>query len=1168
MKASFVHLHVHTQYSLLDGAIRIEELCRKAQEFGMPAIAVTDHGNMFGAVDFYQQALKFKIKPIIGCELYVAPLSRHDKTTHHGLDNANHLVVLAKDMTGYQNLVRLTSIGYLEGFYYRPRVDKEVLRKYHDGLIGLSACLHGEIAGKLLHGRVEEAEEAAREYGDIFGPGNFYLEIMENGLAEQKTVNRQLIDLGRKLNIGVAATNDCHYLTREAAEAHDVLLCIQMGKTIEDKDRMKFSTDQLYLKSPKEMEEAFKDIPEALENTLRIAESCQIEFDFGKFFLPNVEIENTAETLDDQLKAGAEKGFTLLLPVILRDAPPETHDEIRTKYRERLYHELEIIKNMGFAGYFLIVSDFVMYAKNKKIPVGPGRGSAAGSLVAYCLGITDIDPIRYDLFFERFLNPDRISMPDIDIDFCPDGREEIIQYVKEKYGKDKVAQIITFGKMQAKAVIRDVGRVIGMPYGEVDRIAKLIPERLNVTLNDALQEEPRLDEEAKRSPDVARLLTLAKSLEGLNRHASTHAAGVVVSDIPLIERVPLYKNPKYMDDVITQFSMNDLQTVGLTKFDFLGLKTLTVIENVIQSVKEDFKIDINFSVLDLKDKQTYQLLSKGDTDGVFQLESAGMKDILVNMKPDCIEEVIALIALYRPGPMAMVPEFISRKQGKTRISYEIPELKSILEETYGVILYQEQVMQIAVTVGGYSMSEADTLRKVMSKKQAAAMEKEKPKFLAGAEGKKISEAKARKIWEKMETFAEYGFNKSHSTAYAMISYQTAYLKAHYPAYFMAALLTSEKDNRDKIIRYINDCKEMGIAVLPPDINQSRKIFRASGMSIRFGLAGIKHIGEGAIESIIECREKHGYFQSFEDFCRKTDLQKINKRAIESLIKSGCFDSIEGDRIHLLANYDHILAQAQKKNKDLSNGQISFFDAIPEAPPLEDKKQIIQEILLPDDNVKTPGASEKQQILLDYEKEVLGFYVTGHPLEKISAALKDKNVSFSRDLQNYREKDTVVLAGVVLNIKEMKTKKKDTMAHIQFEDLKGAFTAICFSDLYQKTYSLTHTDIPLIIKGFVDTQDEEVKIIAQDICDAEVFLQGFDENTSIHIYIDFRANAKEDMLLLKETLENYPGSHPTFLHLREKANDTIVALETRHQLSPDLVSSIKQRISNCSVEYIN
>ena len=920
----FIHLHVHTQYSLLDGAIRIKDLLAQAKRYEMPAIAVTDHGNMYGAIDFYQQAQKAGIKPIIGCELYVAPQSRHDKSSGYSGDNANHLVVLAQDAIGYQNLVKLTSIGYLEGFYYRPRIDKEVLLKHRAGLIGMSACLHGEIAAKLLKGNVESAEEAARQYRDIFGPDNFYIEIMQNGLAEQDLVNGRLVALAKKLGLHLVATNDCHYLSREDAEAHEILLCIQTGKTIHDGDRMKFSTDQLYLRSPEEMANLFQDIPEAIENTTIIAERCNVSLDLGKFILPNFELDEADKTLDDHLTEKAEQGLACLFPFILKNALADEKESICTRYQERLHHELNIIKNMGFAGYFLIVADFVNYAKKRNIPVGPGRGSAAGSLVAYSLGITNIDPIAYDLFFERFLNPDRISMPDIDIDFCPEGRDEIIHYVKEKYGPDKVAQIITFGKMQARAVIRDVGRVIGMPYGEVDRIAKLVPEGVNVTLEGALEAEPRLNEEIAKSPDVGRLIKLARSLEGLNRHASTHAAGVVVSDVPLVERVPLYKNPKDENDVVTQFSMNDLQSVGLTKFDFLGLKTLTVINDVLQALKEDKQIDLDMNDLPLTDNLTYQLLSRGDTDGIFQLESTGMKNILLDMRPDCIGDVIALIALYRPGPMAMVPEFIKRKQGNTKITYEIVQLKDILQETYGVILYQEQVMQIAVMVGGYSMSEADTLRKVMSKKNAVAMEKERPKFLAGAVKNNIPENKAQKIWEKMETFAEYGFNKSHSTAYAMISYQTAYLKSHYPAYFMAALLTSEKDNRDKIIKYINDCREMRIAVLPPDINESRKIFRAYENSIRFGLAAVKNVGEGAIESIIDERTARGLFKTFEDFCCRVDMRKVNKRVIESLIKCGAFDAIEGNRIDLLSIYEDTLSYAQKRNKDLTNGQISFF----------------------------------------------------------------------------------------------------------------------------------------------------------------------------------------------------------------------------------------------------
>jgi len=1166
---NFVHLHVHTQYSLLDGAIRISDLFAKAKEYGMPAIAITDHGNMYGAIDFYQQAQKNGIKPIIGCELYIAPQSRFEKTAGYSGDNANHLVVLAKDLTGYQNLIKLTSIGYLEGFYYRPRIDKEVLRQNHEGLIGLSACLHGEISSKLLKGRRQAAEDAAREYQEIFGPDNFYIEIMENGLAEQDSVNHELIDISKKLNINLVATNDCHYLMKENAEAHEILLCIQTGKTINDNDRMKFSTNQLYLRSPEEMTQIFDKLPEAIENTSRIAERCNVKLELGKFFLPNFEIKDSDETLDERLTKEAEKGLAKLFPLILKQAKNESEQgALRSQYLERLYHELNIIKNMGFAGYFLIVSDFVRYAKEHDIPVGPGRGSAAGSLVAYALEITNIDPIKYCLFFERFLNPDRISMPDIDIDFCPEGRDDIIRYVKNKYGSDKVAQIITFGKMQARAVIRDVGRVIGMPYGEVDRIAKLIPEVLNMTLEGALKSEPRLTEEMNKSPEVRRLIDLAKALEGLNRHASTHAAGVVVSDVPLVERVPLYKNPKDNEDIVTQFSMNDLQTVGLTKFDFLGLKTLTVINDVIQAIKEDFQIDLDVNALSLDDPLTYQLLTKGDTDGIFQLESSGMKDILVNIKPDCIEDVIALIALYRPGPMSMVPDFISRKQGKTKITYEIPQLKEILEETYGVILYQEQVMQIAVNVGGYSMSEADTLRKVMSKKKASDMEKEKPKFLAGAVQKNIPEAKAQKIWEKMETFAEYGFNKSHSTAYAMVSYQTAYLKAHYPAYFMAALLTSEKDNRDKIIKYINDCKEMGISVLPPDINQSRKIFRAKENSIRFGLAAVKNVGEGAIESIIEARTAQGEFKSFEDFCRRIDTRKVNKRVIESLIKCGGFDSIEGNRIQLLSTYEDVLSQSQKRNKDISNGQASLFDSLGGdfcSDDMSTESANHDHLVIDADH-----AEADQQVLLAYEKETLGFYITGHPLAKYLDRLSNhsSHISFSSDLGAIKDKRDILICGIVVNIKEMKTKKKDTMAYIQMEDMKGTFTAICFSDAYMKCYSLVHSDKPLIVKGYADSQDEEIKVIANEVVDLDDFLQGYTKESTIHIYFKQACQTSRDVNLLKDILFAYPGPNEAFIHLLNHKTDTVISLGGKYRICQELEDNINRMITDICVKYIN
>jgi DNA polymerase-3 subunit alpha len=917
-QADFVHLHVHTQYSLLDGAIRLDDLLKKAKEFGMSAIAMTDHGNMFGAVNFYQQALKLGIKPLIGCELYVAPKSRFDKNSNHAGESARHLLVLVKDMQGYKNLMKLTTAGYLEGFYYKPRIDKEILKQHHEGLIGLSACLHGEIPGYLQRGDRDAARQAALEYSAIFGPENFFLEIMANGLPEQDVVNEGLQELSRELSLPLAATNDCHYIRREDAEAHEVLLCIQTGKTLEDMDRMRLGTNQFYLRSPKEMIDLFRTCPQAIENTVRIADRCNLKLEFGKFFLPHFELSH-GENLDDVLAGKAENGMKTLMPQILKG---KENGAAWEKYEKRLREELEMIRSMGFAGYFLIVSDFVNYAKQSSIPVGPGRGSAAGSLVAYALGITTIDPIRYGLFFERFLNPDRISMPDIDIDFCQEGRDEIIRYVTQKYGNDKVSQIITFGKMQARAVIRDVGRALNMPYGEVDVIAKLVPNVLNISLDDAVKMEPRLQEEERKNPKIQRLLSLSRSLEGLNRHASTHAAGVVISDVPLVERVPLCA-PK--DDRVTQFAMKDIEAIGLTKFDFLGLKTLTVIRNALRLIREGRGEEIDMAALPLDDEKTYQLLMRGDTDGVFQLESAGMKDILVSMKPDCIEDVIALIALYRPGPMNMVPEFISRKQGKTKIVYELSDLEAILKETYGVIVYQEQVMQIAVAIGNYTMAEADTLRKVMGKKELEKMEKEKPKFLSGAKTRKIAEPKAKKIWDQMEKFAQYGFNKSHSTAYAMISYQTAYLKAHYPAEFMAALLTSEKDNRDKIIKHISGCKEMGICVLPPDINESHRDFSVSGGQIRFGLSAVKNVGVGAIDVLIEARDRLGEFRSFYSFFENLDLRKVNKRVVESLVMCGAFDSMGYKRRALITSCEEIMELAQRRQREKSSGQFSIFD---------------------------------------------------------------------------------------------------------------------------------------------------------------------------------------------------------------------------------------------------
>jgi DNA polymerase III subunit alpha len=1125
--SNFVHLHVHTQYSLLDGMIRLDELFKKAKEYAMPAIAITDHGNMFGAIDFYQQAYKQGIKPIIGCELYVAPRSRLDKTASSIGEATRHLVVLVKNMQGYKNLMKLTSAAHIEGFYYRPRVDKELLKEYSEGLIASSACLHGEIASWIVRGNMDEARKAARNYQEIFGQDNFYLEIMENGIPEQTIANQGLIELSKELSIPLIATNDCHYLNADHAEAHNILLCIQTGKTIEDSDRMSMTSEQFYVRSPEEMQALFAATPEAVSNTISIAERCNLTLEFGKFYLPKFEVKNPEESLEDYLERKAVEGLEKLLPIILK-YQKEDEPAVREKYNKRLHEELQIIKKMGFAGYFLIVSDFIKHAKHNDVPVGPGRGSAAGSLVAYAIRITDIDPLRYGLFFERFLNPDRISMPDIDIDFCQERRGEIIKYVTEKYGKDKVTQICTFGKMMAKGVIRDVGRALNIPYSEVDRIAKLVPSNiLNITLAEAFKMEPRFAEEQKKNPQIAKLLSLSLILEGLNRHSSVHAAGVVISDAPLVERVPLFA-PK--DDIVSQYSMKDIEAVGLTKFDFLGLKTLTVIKNALNFIKESDGIDIDISNLPLDDKKTYKLLMKGEADGVFQLESSGMKDIMVNMKPDCIEDVIALIALYRPGPMKMVPEFIARKQGKTKITYELPQLEAILKETYGVILYQEQVMQIANVIGGYTMAQADTLRKVMGKKQVAVMEKEKPKFLEGAKKQKINENKAKIIWDQMETFAEYGFNKSHSTAYAIITYQTAYLKAHYPVAFMAALLTSEKDNRDKIIKHMTNCKEMGINILPPDINESQKDFSISGDNIRFGLAAVKNVGEAAIESIIAMREE-AKFTSFMDFLSRVDLRKVNKRVIESLIKCGSFDTLGYNRRQLMECCEEAMEEAQRKQKALLSNQSSFFDELDKAGSTQENGAGSYRI--PD----RPEWDRKE--LLAIEKDTLGFYITGHPLYGYADKLKLVTNTNSSSISIRQDKDTITIAGVISSLTERLTRKKDMMCNIVLEDLQGSVGIIFWADVYKKYYDLLHADEPVVISGTVDVGDESLKIIAHDVIPLAKALEN--PYRQVRFMIDADKISPETIKSLYDTLKKYSGKYEGYIHIRNGKSETIVKL---------------------------
>jgi len=1122
--------------------IRLDELFKKAKEYRMPAIAITDHGNMFGAIDFYQKAFKQGIKPIIGCELYVAPRSRFDKTSSSIGEATRHLIVLVKNMQGYKNLMKLTSAAYLEGFYYRPRVDKEILKQYHEGLIASSACLHGEIADLIVRGNIEEAKNTARTYQGIFGEDNFYLEIMENGLPDQKIANAGLIEISKELSIPLVATNDCHYLAGEHAEAHDLLLCIQTGKTIEDTDRMHLGSQQFYVRSPEEMKTLFASTPAAIENTISIAERCNLTLEFGKFYLPKFEVKNPEETLDDYLKRKAREGLEKLIPTIVKDTKKD-EAIIREKYEKRLNEELAIIKAMGFAGYFLIVSDFVKHAKHNDIPVGPGRGSAAGSIVAYALRITNVDPIRYDLLFERFLNPDRISMPDIDIDFCPEGRDDIIKYVTEKYGKDKVSQIITFGKMQAKGVIRDVGRALNIPYGEVDKIAKLIPNVLNITLAEAVKMEPRLAQEEKNNPQITKLMAMSRILEGLNRHASTHAAGVVISDVPLVERVPLC-SPK--DDIVSQYSMNDIQSVGLTKFDFLGLKTLTVIKNALTFIKESKGIEIDIDSLPLDDKETYKLLMKGETDGVFQLESSGMKDIMVNMKPDCIEDVMALLALYRPGPMRMVPEFIACKQGRTKISYELPQLETILKETYGTILYQEQVMQIANAIGGYTMAEADILRKVMGKKNVADMEKEKPKFLEGAKKLRINEAKARKIWEQMETFGGYGFNKSHSAAYAIITYQTAYLKAHYPVAFMAALLTSDKDNRDKIIKYMSTCKEMGINILPPDLNESQRDFSISGENIRFGLAAIKNVGLAAIDSIISV-QKDAKFSSFMDFLTRVDMRKVNKRVIESLIKCGAFDSLGYKRRQLFLHYEGAMDEAGRKQKERESSQSSFFDQF------DSSGTSTENGLKPYEIPDIPEWNKKE--LLSIEKETLGFYITGHPLMDYADRLKLITNADTGNLSSKKDKDTVIIAGVVSSLTERLTKRKDLMCNIVLEDLQGSVGIIFWADVYKKNYDILHAEEPVVISGIIDVGDEALKLIAQEVIPLSKALEN--PYKQVRFMINADKASPENIMSLNEAIKKYSGKYEGYMHIINGKSETIVYLGDQSRL--DINDKLKKEV---------
>jgi len=1127
----FVHLHVHTQYSLLDGAIRLDPLLHRTRDYGMDSVAITDHGTMFGSVEFYEKALKAGIKPIIGCECYVAPRRMTDKTSQDARGLA-HLVLLAENQTGYQNLCKLATAAQLEGFYYKPRIDTEILEAHSDGLIALSACLHGKIPRLIIDNAIEKADEAARWYQRVFGEDNFFLEVQNNGIDIQEKVNLALRDMSARLSIPLVASNDCHYLDQADARAHEVLLCVQTGKTMNDPGRFKFRTDQLYFKAPADMAAAFKDYPGALAHTVDIAARCQIEFDFNTYHFPQFEADTdqTAEQLfADRARAGFEK--------ILSNIKAKNPDIDEKTYRECLDYEIKVINDMGFPGYFLIVADFIKFGKENGVPIGPGRGSAAGSIVAYSLGITDLDPIEHGLIFERFLNPARLSMPDIDVDFCINGREKVFKYVVDRYGGgDYVAQIITFGKLKTRAVIRDVGRALDIPLAEVDVIAKLVPDVLNISLDEALEQEPKLARMAVENPVVNELITICRTLEGLPRHASTHAAGVVIGDRPLVEYLPLYRGKK--GEVVTQLDMKRVEQIGLVKFDFLGLRNLTVIDKTVNLIATQGKTPPDISNLDFSDAKTYELLCAGDTTGVFQLESSGMKDLLVRLKPNSFGDVTALVALYRPGPMGsgMVDDFVERKHGRRAVEYDLPELEPILEETYGVILYQEQVMKIAGALASYSMAEADGLRKAMGKKIAEKMAEHRQRFVDGAVANQAPADKAKKIFDLMEKFGGYGFNKSHSAAYALIAFQTAYLKAHFPVEFMAALLTSEMHSIDGVVKFIAECRSHDIEVLSPDINSSGLEFSVHDGKIRFGLVAVKNVGEGAIESILEVRAEGGVFNSLFEFCERVDLRKVNKRVIESLIRCGAFDSTGAPRARMMAALEDALEYGQLVQKKKMDPQMGLFDV-----GGGDEEPINRPTM--------PEITEwEEKQLLAFEKESLGFYITGHPLSRFEEILDQFTNTDALTIKESDDRAPVRIGGLVSASRVLRTRKGDLMAFVTVADLQGSVEVVVFPETYAAASDLIVNDAPLLVQGQVQKEESGVKIIADEIIPMDKAAENW--TASVHFRIDLTKSGKDQLQQMNTLLTRYPGTCKGFLHFFQAGQaEAVVALPDSLRIRP-------------------
>ena len=1112
---NFTHLHVHTEYSLLDGSNKIKEYVARVKELGMDSAAITDHGVMYGVIDFYRAAREAGINPILGCEVYVAPGSRFDKDTGTGEDRYYHLVLLAENNKGYSNLMKIVSKGFVEGFYYKPRVDMELLQEYHEGIIALSACLAGEVSRYLTRGMYEDAKAAALRYQDIFGKGNFFLELQDHGISEQQEVNRQLLRMHQETGIDLVATNDVHYTTAEDADPHDILLCLQTGKKLADEDRMRYEGGQYYVKSPEEMERLFPYALEALENTHKIAERCHVEIEFGVTKLPKYDVPD---------------GYTSweYLNKLCFDGLFERYDPVTDELRERLEYELSTIKNMGYVDYFLIVWDFIKYARDNDIMVGPGRGSAAGSLVAYTLGITQLDPIRYDLLFERFLNPERVSMPDIDVDFCFERRQEVIDYVVRKYGKDRVVQIVTFGTLAARGVIRDVGRVLDMPYAQVDVIAKMIPQELNITIDKALNMNPELKKAYDEQEEIHHLIDMAKRLEGLPRHTSMHAAGVVISQKDVDEYVPLSKAQD--GSITTQFTMTTLEELGLLKMDFLGLRTLTVIQDAVRLVEKDTGVSLDMQKIDYNDKKVLDSLGTGHSEGVFQLESGGMKNFMKELKPQSLEDVIAGISLYRPGPMDFIPQYIRGKNRPDTIKYDCPKLEPILKPTYGCIVYQEQVMQIVRNLAGYTLGRSDLVRRAMSKKKASVMEKERQNFVYGNEeegvpgciANGIPEKTANKIYDDMIDFAKYAFNKSHAAAYAVVSYQTAYLKYYYPVEFMAALMTSVIEMPAKVAEYIYVCRQMGITILPPDINRGMYGFSVDNGAIRYGLSAIKSVGRPVIESIVKEREENGDYTNLQNFIER-NLEQVNKRAIENFIKAGALDCLEGNRRQKMMTFARIVDGINQDKKNTMAGQLSFFDIVSE----EEKKEF---------EIRMPDLEEfDKETILAFEKEVLGIYLSGHPLEGYRDIMEKMATARTADFQQDEETgfpkvidgQKAILGGMITDKTIKYTKNNKVMAFFTLEDLVGTVEVVVFPRDYEKCQALLNDEEKVFIQGRVSAEDDRPsKLILEKI-------RSF-EDIPRELWIQFpdrEAYGEKEQELLAD-LKQSPGKDSVVIFLRD------------------------------------